>query len=247
MSHLTRVSIWAILRRQIKAGRKRGAAWVRLVDVLRHGATAEGRGRLLTSAIYRHQVHQTTPYTAEERYPELFDFTVQVAPNARRILSFGCSTGEELSALRVRFPEADIVGAEINPRSRRIARRRMAMDARTSVIRPQSLDGRFELIFALAVLQREPHEVEEIEVQDLSSRYSFERFDAAVRQLVGLLDPKGVLVVFHSQYRVEDSTAFAELDPLDQSPGALGPFFGRDGTRLNGATARTAFRKRPRG
>src|SRR5688572_209783 len=109
------------IRRQIKAGRRRGAPWVRLLDLLRHVVTAEGRARLLTSLFHRGEVHQTTPYTIEERYPELFDFAARMAPAARRIMSFGCSTGEELSAVRLRFPSATIVGVEINPRSRRIA------------------------------------------------------------------------------------------------------------------------------
>ena len=75
-------------RRQIKAGRKRGALWVRALDVLRLAVTAEGRGRLLTMLIYGVEVHQTTPYTAEDRYPELFDFAAWTAPDVRRILSF---------------------------------------------------------------------------------------------------------------------------------------------------------------
>jgi len=59
--------------------------WVRVLDVLRLAVTAEGRARLLTLLLYRDEVHQTTPYTAEDRYPELFDFVAHIAPGARRI------------------------------------------------------------------------------------------------------------------------------------------------------------------
>jgi len=236
-------NIATLIRRPIKAGRRRGMLWVRVLDVLRLAVTAEGRARLLTLLVYRDEVHQTTPYTAEDRYPELFDFVAHIAPGARRILSFGCSTGEELSALRVRFPAAEIVGAEINPRSRRVAAGRMASDAETMIIQPQSLAGRFDVIFALAVFQREPHKVEEIETQDLSSRYRFDRFDAAVKKLVHRLKPGGILCVIHSQYRIEDSSAIEDLEPLRQSPESPGPFFGCDGRRLVNATAQTVFRK----
>ena len=232
------------IRRRIKAGRERRAVWVRLLDVLRLAVTAEGRARLLTLILYRVEVHQTTPYTAEERYPELFDFAASTAPNARRILSFGCSTGEELSALRLRFPAAEIVGAEINPRSRRIAAMRMASDAGTMVIRTPRLAGRFDMIFALAVFQREPHKVEEMKLQDLSLWYGFDRFDATVGDLVDRLEPGGIMCVIHNQYRIEDLSVISDLVPIQQSPESPGPFFARDGRRLTTATARTVFRKR---
>lgn len=235
-----------LVRRQVKAGRKRGAIWVRVFDIVRLAVTAEGRARLLTSLRYRHEVHQTTPYTVADRYPALFDFASHVAPNARRILSFGCSTGEELAALRLRFPVATIVGAEINPRSRHIAARRMASDVHVMVVPPGRIAGGFDLIFALAVLQREPHTVEELDIVDLSTRYRFDRFDSAVKMLVDRLEPGGLLFVTNNQYRIEDSSVFGSLDTLPQSPEAPGPFFGPDGMRLDGATARTAFRKRPR-
>jgi hypothetical protein len=167
------MSLKALLRSKVKAGRKRGTSWVRILDLLRLAITVEGRARLWTRVVHRGAVHQTTPHTAEERYPELFDLAASLQPDAKRLLSFGCSTGEELIASRRRFPLAEIVGAEINPRSRVIAGRRLARDALTSVVAPQVISGKFDLIFALAVLQREPHKIAEMEVKDLSSHYSF--------------------------------------------------------------------------
>src|SRR5213075_1068749 len=103
---------------------------------------------------------------------------------AGRILSFGCSTGEELISLRRRFGQAEIVGAEINRRSRRIAARRLASDIQTTVVEPTVISGEFDLIFALAVLQREPHWVEESGIEDISSHYPFATFDRTVTDLV---------------------------------------------------------------
>ena len=232
-----------LIRRQIKGARKRGALWARALDVLRLLPTAEGRARLWTRLAHDDEVHQTTPQTAENRYPALFDLAASLAPSAERILSFGCSTGEELVSLRHRFPNAEIVGTEINPRSRALARRRLGVDDRVTVVGPKGIHGTFDLIFALAVFQREPHKVAEMDLQDLAPLYPFQRFDSAVRDLVSRLRPRGLLCVDHAMYRLEDSSAASELEPLKGSPAMTGRLFGRDGRRLKRGSARTIFRK----
>jgi hypothetical protein len=234
----------ARLRSTIKAQRKRGALWVRLLDLVRLFSSGEGRALLWTRLVHRAEVHQTTPYTCDERYPALFDLAATLAPDAHRILSFGCSTGEELIALRRRFPRAEIIGAEINPRSRRIAVRRVAKDARIVVVHPRSVQGIFDLVFALAVLQREPHKIVEMEVEDLSSYYPYVRFDTAVRQLGGVLATGGLLFVMNAQYRVEDSSLAWQFEPISSSPLMDEPLFGPEGRLLERAVAHTIFRKR---
>ncbi len=238
------MTLSARLRSTIKAARKRGAGWVGLVDAGRLLISGEGRGQLWTRLVRGGDVHQTTPQTAEERYPELFDLAAQLQPGARRILSFGCSTGEELAALRRRFPDAEIVGAEINRRSRRIAERRFGDDPETSVVDPSRIDGSFDLIFALAVLQREPVKVAEAEFDDLSSHYPFARFDAAVTSLAQRLRSGGLLVVINAHYRIEDSSAAGDVDVVPESPVMDSLLFDRDGRRLRGVAGRTMFRKR---
>jgi SAM-dependent methyltransferase len=238
------MTVTASIRKRVKAGRKGGALWVRAVDVLRLVPTAEGRARLWTRFAHAGEVHQTSPDTAEERYPELFDLAARLRPDAARILSFGCSTGEELVALRRRFSEAEIVGAEINPRSRRIARRRVQLDRRISLVPPQAIDGTFDAIFALAVLQREPHKIAEMQVEDLSGFYPFSRFDGAITALVRRLRPGGLLCVDNAQYRVEDSSVASQLKPVAGAPLTSGGIFGPDGLGLNAQLATTMFEKR---
>lgn len=217
---------------------------MRVFDGLRPILTMEGRGQLWTRIAHRGEVHQTTPYTAEDRYPELFDLAAKLRPDVRRILSFGCSTGEELVALRRRFPGAEIVGAEINSRSRRIAARRVALDDRAAVISPREISGSFDLIFALAVFQREPHKVVEMEIEDLSAYYPFERFERTVTELTHRLEPDGLMCVFHAHYPVEQTSAATQLEPIADSPWLQPPLFGRDSRRLPRTAARTIFRKR---
>jgi hypothetical protein len=230
------------LRSRIKSARKRGRLWVRALDAARWIATAERRSILWTRLLHRHEVHQTTTYTCEDRYPALFDLAATLSPNPERILSFGCSTGEELIALRRRFPNAEIVGAEINPRSRSIARARVSDDPGASVVHPRMVQGTFDVIFALAVLQRQPHKMEEMEVQNLSPHYPFHRFDFAVRNLAAKLSTGGLLCVTNAHYRVEDSSIAPELEPVIVSHRVEGRLFRPDGRVFEGS-AHTIFRR----
>ena len=228
----------------IKAARLRRALWVRAIDAVGLLRGAEGRARLWTRLAHRRELHQTAPYTWLNRYPVLFDLAAELAPDARRILSFGCSVGEELVSLRSRFANAEIVGAEINARSRAIARARVADDVRTMVIAPDSIAGSFDLVFALSVLQRDPRGLKnEMEAKHLAARYPFARFDAGVRGLVARLRPGGLLIVANTLYRVEDSSAAVELQPIVESPRMSRVLLTPEGPRLSDAVARTVFRK----
>ena len=233
-----------LARNAVKQARKRRFLWVRLLDQARLTVSAPGRAVLFTRLVHRHQIHQTTPYTCNERYPALFDLAAKLAPKATRILSFGCSTGEELVALRRRFPDAELIGAEINPRSRRLAARLLSADGATVVVHPNVIAGPFDFVFALAVLQREPHKVAEMEVDKLTRYYPFERFNSAIRDFAEWLRPGGFLCVFHAQYRVEDSSVARQFKPVPRSPQLHQPLFGPNGRPLAGATAHSIFRKR---
>jgi len=145
--------------------------------------------------------------------------------------------------LRQRFPQAEIVGAEINSRSRRIATGKIIHDPAIEVVPPRSIEGSFDAVFALAVLQRETTKMAEMRVEDLTPFYPFERFDKAVGALVARLQPGGLLCVMHAQYPVEASSAATALELLDVSPLMEQPIFGADGRRMPDAEARTIFRK----
>lgn len=239
------VDTMTALKAKVGAARRRGARWVRLLDTLRALGSSEGRGLLWTQARHGGRLHQTSGYTEPERYPELFGLCAAMRPSAARILSFGCSTGEELEAIRQRWPNAALVGAEINPRSRRIAARRLAHDQGVSVVAPEAVDGAFDIIFALAVLQVQPHRIADQGVADLSRIYPFERFDDQVAALAAMLGPGGLLCVMHAHYRVEDTKAAAALEPVTDSPVLDHPIFGRDGRRLPpDAVARSLFVQR---
>jgi hypothetical protein len=232
------------LRARISAARDRGSVLLRLLDGVRRLGRAEGRALLWTRIAHGGALHQTSGTSWPERYPELFDMTARLAPKARRILSFGCSSGEELEALRRRFPGAEIVGAEINPRLRRLALARMTGDGRVSVVPPDAIAGTFDIVLALAVLQRLPERVAKRGVTDLSASYPFARFDSAVEALAARIAPGGLLCVTNAHYRVEDSGSAPQLEAITASPPMTHPLFGRDSRRLSpDAIAHSIFRK----
>src|SRR6185312_10759201 len=69
---------------------------------------------------------QPYAHTAPDRYPWLFRFAAeQLGDGAdRRLLSFGCSRGDEVVSLRRHFPSAFIKGLDISPRNIAACRKR---------------------------------------------------------------------------------------------------------------------------
>jgi SAM-dependent methyltransferase len=131
---------------------------------------------------------------------------------APTLLSFGCSTGEELISLRRYFPESSIVGTDINPRCLRAARRLCRGDARIDVRCIDELEGQFDAIFCMAVFQR--GELRDEQPADASGIYPFERFEAELEELDQHLRVGGVLAVDEASYRVGDTTLGARYEPL---------------------------------
>lgn len=193
--------------------------------------------RRLTRLVARRSIHQDVTETRRDRYPRLFASAAALLGDASspRILSFGCSSGEEVLSLRDYFPAAAIVGAEIN-RGELAACRRLPPHPRTVFIhstRARIADhGPYDAVFCMAVLQRRPHAVARAGVADIARHYPFARFADEIAFLTEQLRPGGLLIVEHSQYRVED--ADAPLAPVRDSGtwAADGPRFDRDGALI---------------
>ena len=188
-------------------------------------------------------VHQTTVLTWLDRYPQIFRACREYFGQRHdlRLLSFGCSTGEEVLTLRAYFPSAWITGAEINRRSLAACRAQM-VDDRTSFVystrRAIRARGPFDAIFCMAVLQRTPHTVEGEGITSLQDIYPFEKFERQISELDSLLRPGGLLIVHHAQYRVRDTTVGARYTLLtvpDLPPDRL-PLFDRNSVLIPGGT-----------
>ncbi len=188
------------------------------------------------------RVHQTTPLTYMDRYPQIFAACRDLFADrpAIRILSFGCSTGEEVISLRRYFPDAHIVGAEINPESLALCLKQPVDDRMTFVVSDPatiSQQGPFDLIFCMAVLQRTPRSVETKRMPSLKKLYPFEKFDLQVRELDAYLREGGVLVIHHTQYFFRDSSVASKYETLDTGhfPAGYVPSYDRNSMRVDGA------------
>jgi len=105
--------------------------------------------------------YQPVNDTREDRYPRIFSFVRDRlgADSDVKILSFGCSTGEEVFSLRRYFPRAAIKGIYINPANITVCRRRLARNADAAISfelansTAAEADARYDAIFCMAVLR----------------------------------------------------------------------------------------------
>lgn len=156
------------------------------------------------------RVQQTTPFTCMNRYPVIFlgcrDY-VKARENIK-ILSYGCSTGEEVLTLREYFPNATIIGAEINNHSLEICRK-LAVDEKIKFVKstPSEIKkhGNFDIVFCMAVLQRTPHSVTDQGITSLKKIYPFEKFEQQIVELDQYVNQGGLLVLHFTQYSFIDT------------------------------------------
>ena len=197
------------------------------------------RSEVLTRLRFGSRVHQDVSLSLHDRYPRLFDAarTLLTDRPRPRILSYGCAAGEEVTSLRSYFPDAMLVGAEINPALLRFCRKlphdpnRTFIESRPDLI---AAHGPYEAIFAMAVFTRRPHEVEERGLRDISTYYPFALFAADLRFLAEQLVPGGLLIVEHAQYLVEDALRDLPFSPVSGLGDwlAKGPRFDPNGIRI---------------
>jgi SAM-dependent methyltransferase len=214
-----------------------------------------GRDRALLYFERPRDLFQPEPTTAENRYPTLFQFVRDHLGDWAdgRILSFGCSTGEEVFSLRRYFPIARIKGVDINRRNIRECRERLARIggdpglsfeiAGSAVAEPTAC---YDAVFAMAVfrhggLGEAPPRCDHL--------IKFGDFERSVGELARSLKPRGLLVLRHANFRFGDTataSAFRRICVARSNPkGAQTPVYGRDNRLLSdGQTDDGVFEKR---
>ncbi len=197
---------------------------------------------------------QPYPHTLPDRYPWLFDFARSALEDvpATRLLSFGCSRGDEVFSLRGRFPNAEIKGVDIDPANIAAcgARRRALNDDRSSFEVASSagaeIPGHYDAIFCLAVLCHGDLTVTGTRRSDPLLR--FKDFERTVADFTRCLRPGGLLFLHTTSFRFCDTAMAAEFETvLEARPEQMAPdvLFDREGCLMPGERYYpVGFRKR---
>lgn len=166
---------------------------------------------------YKNQ-HQLTSTTKPNRYPEIFTGVANlVSKNNLKILSFGCSTGEECVSLQQYFPEGQIIGADINMNNLKIASRTNSSQQIKFILSTSEhliSNGPYDIIFALSVLCRWD---DTKDLDNCSSIYPFTKYQETVGQLFELLNNGGLLVIYNANFMIEDTNYSKQLIPCHLS------------------------------
>jgi SAM-dependent methyltransferase len=131
---------------------------------------------------------QPSGSTKEERYPKIYDSAVKLKPKAKRVLSFGCSTGEEIFALAKRFPDAEqLIGVDIDHNRVRDARR---ANKNSNIFFHDTLGGlgKFDVVTALNVFFC------------LDKPIPKEQWKKTLEEVIQYVAPGGVLMIFKSDH-----------------------------------------------
>jgi SAM-dependent methyltransferase len=193
--------------------------------------------------------------TRADRYPQIFSFVRSELGNDGevKILSYGCSTGDEVFSLRDYFPRAVIKGIDVNPGNIAFCNRRLkrAPDtaisfetANSTMAEPAAL---YEVIFCMAVLRHGSLGLPGVTRCDHLIR--FEHFAEAVQDFKRCLKPGGLLVIRHSNFRLCDTPAGAAFETILRvklpDTAKKTPIFSPDNELMKGAEyPDTVFRKK---
>jgi len=197
---------------------------------------------------------QAYSHTFADRYPWLFEFARANVGGfiGARILSFGCSRGEEVFALRKYFPTAIIKGIDIEPDNisccEAQARRADAVGMTFAVAANTETEPAefYDAIFCLAVLCLGDLTVSGARRCDPG--LYFKDFERMVSDFSRCLKPGGILFLHTTNFRFCDTAVSQNFDVVfEASLAQLAPdvLFDSDNALLPGARYRpVAFRKR---
>lgn len=163
------------------------------------------------------RLYQSGGGTALDRYPHLFGAFRDALSGvtAPEVLSFGCSTGEEIISLRSYIPDAKLAGVELNGHRLKTARRRIA-DPSVRLWQAASIGetgaGQFDAITCLSVLHR--RETVHNWPADPTPYITFATFEAAILDLDAHLRPGGILLLDHMSFRFSDTSVASRYTPV---------------------------------
>jgi len=201
----------------------------------------------------RHRVNgrfQPYHHTLPNRYPWLFQFAADALRGREecRLLSFGCSSGDEVISLRQYFPKAHITGIDFDAGNITRCRARIKDPAIRFAVAATTADEvahSYDAIFCLAVLCHGYLTISDAPQAD--PLLYFDDFERVVSDFSRCLKPDGLLLLHTTSFRFCDTgiaNAFEVLLEATPEQMAADLHFGRDNQRLDGERYRAVvFRK----
>jgi hypothetical protein len=179
---------------------------------------ASSRSGVFARVRFGHFYYQQATFTTSERYPLLFQTCADHLSSERspKILSFGCSTGEEVFSIGKRLPKAIIMGVDINHWCLRQCRKKNLNPNYLFVHRfSKEFESAsdFDAIFCLAVFQRTENRTNKD--NSIASDFLFEQFEKEILVLDKKLKSGGLLMIDHADFRFEDTTVANKYIPLN--------------------------------
>jgi SAM-dependent methyltransferase len=163
---------------------------------------------------------QRYSHTLPDRYPWLFGFAAQQLPAQAdlNVLSFGCSRGDEVFALRRYFPRAVIKGIDVEPRNIALCEARARAQGLTGVSFQAAADTQdeasasYDAIFCLAVLCL--GDLTTTGARRCDPQLRFEDFERVVADFSRCLKPSALLMLHTTNFRFSDTLVAHEFDTL---------------------------------
>ena len=152
---------------------------------------------------------QQNAATCMHRHPAIFEIARELlGAGKKKVLSFGCSSGEEVRTLKEIGGSAWTVdGLDLKPRLIEIARKAdpKGVYATTFVeLKPLSYDA----VFCMSVLCRFP---------DDSDTFTFKDFQDAATGVDNFVKPGGLLIIYNAQYDFRQTVQFKRYYKVETS------------------------------
>lgn len=200
-----------------KPGRIILLAWRTGTHPFKYLLNGDYRSRHRASGNFAEHYYQRAVFTLPNRHPVLFrecrDYLKDVPQP--KILSFGCSTGEEVLSLGEYLPDAQITGVDINEWCLQQAEKKYA-DKRFSFYHrfaEQFLDSEnYDAIFCMAVFQREENRTKPT---DKAQGITFGQFEREIVMLDKKLKPGGLFTIDNTDFSFMDTSVSKNYTPCN--------------------------------